>query len=87
VFQVAQLGVEASQLPIGRKINKQLKMMTILTECQHTMLAQCMLVLGEDFERTTPIDSRNALTLMEIGFSGPTPNSTYGMITTILKSA
>jgi hypothetical protein len=68
VFQVAQLGEDVSQWPIGRKINKHHKMMTLLRDCQRLMLAQYILVLGEDFERRTPIDLRNPLTLMEINF-------------------
>jgi hypothetical protein len=80
VFQVVQLGVETSQLARERKTNMQLQRMILLRRCQHSMWAQYILLIGEDSERKILIGSRKGLTLVEIGYFGPTLKHTYGKI-------
>ena len=72
VVQVVQLQDEPRQWPRERKTNMQLKRMILLRECQHTMWAQCILLIGEDSERRIPIGSRKGLILVKIGNFGPT---------------
>jgi hypothetical protein len=87
LVQVVQLEVEASQLPRERKISMQPKMMMILLrECQTSMLAQCILLIGEELERQILIGLRNGLALMGTGHSGPTLKRAYGMISTTPES-
>jgi hypothetical protein len=72
LVQVVQLGFEAKHLPRERNTSMQLKMMTLLRECQQSMWAHHILLIGEDLERQILIGSRNRPTLVEIGYSGPT---------------